>query len=238
MPKHFSLALAMSLALIPACALGAPWLPLTAGMRWEYRGAGGQHQIETITGFTTLHGRVVAVKSYAEGADAGLQNYWFLAPDGSVMLAGFLNPSASLAWVYEPPVRYLPVPPVVGPGPDVLTSVHDLFTDALLFQTSMRFDVTEQVTLAVPAGSFPTFGVGRLVNLPGPGTAPQLALTMDGRALPPPAPGIFYIQSTDWFSEGVGVVQYQSFELLQLVGFGSPVPVAHSSWARVKRLYH
>ena len=57
--------------------------------------------VETITGQTLVRGRVVAVKSYTDGPDAGLQNYWLLAPDGSVMLAGFSNPSAALAWAYD-----------------------------------------------------------------------------------------------------------------------------------------
>ncbi len=73
-PRSLVLCATIVLLFQPSPAQAAPWLPLTPGMRWEYQGLAGAHQVETITGFITLRGRVVATKSYAEGADAGLQN--------------------------------------------------------------------------------------------------------------------------------------------------------------------
>jgi hypothetical protein len=173
-----------SLVLAPLPVHAGDFLPLTIGNRWEYRGTGGSHQGEAITGQTLVRGRVVAVKSYTDGPDAGLQNYWLLAPDGSVMLAGFSNPSAALAWAYEPPIRYLPVPPVVSAGPFQHVVVHDLFTDAVVFTNDFRFDVTEEVTLSLPAGSFHSFGVGRAIPLPITSLGKGGALSLDGRRLP------------------------------------------------------
>jgi hypothetical protein len=227
----------LALTLAPTVARSETWQPLAVGSRWEYRGTGGGHQVETITGQTVVRGRVVAVKTYSEGPDAGLQNYWLLDADGSVLLAGFVNPSAALAQAYEPPIRYLPVPPGVGPQPPQLIDVYDLFTNALVFHGDLRYEVVEEVTLALPAGSFHAFGVGQVISLPGPAIAKGGAITLDGRRVPAASPSISVAVPRDWYSEGVGVVQYQTGDLYQLLGFGMATPTAKSSWARLKRLY-
>ncbi len=235
--RSFALCATIVLLFQPTPAQAAPWLPLVPGMRWEYQGLAGAHQVETITGFITLRGRVVATKLYAEGADAGLQNYWLLDVDGSVLLAGFLNPGAGLALVYEPPIRILPVPPAVGPQPSVMITAYDLFTDAVYATFPIRFDVTEDVMLSLPAGSFHAFGVVQAITLPLPSLLAKPALTLDGRTLGPQSPSIYSITTTDWFAEGVGVVQYQSNDFYQLLGFGLPTPTAQSSWGAIKRLF-
>jgi hypothetical protein len=232
-----ALCLLLALAVAPSNAGAGTWQPLATGSRWEYRGVGGAHQVETITGQTMVRGRVVAVKSYDEGVDAGLQNYWLLDANGSVLLAGFLNPSGATAWAYEPPIRLLPVPPAVGEQPFQAVDVYDLFTNTLVFHGSFRYDVTEEATLSLPAGSFHTFGIGRFIPLPGPALAKGGALTLDGRRLPAADPSIYILETTDWYAEDVGVVQYETGDLYQLVGFGLPTPTAKSSWAAIKRLY-
>jgi len=221
----------------PTAARSDPWLPLDVGNRWEYGGTGGAHQVETITGQRIVRGRVVSVKSYDEGPDAGLENYWLLDADGSVLLAGFMRPSGGLAWAYEPPIRLLPVPPIVGPQPFQNVVVYDLFTDAVVFNGSFRFDVLEDVMLTVPAGSFHAFGVGQAIPLPGPGVGSRPTLAADGRWLGAGPPSIYLVETTDWFTEGVGEVQYKSDVLYQLLGFGRPTPTVHSSWGAIKRLY-
>jgi hypothetical protein len=229
---------ALATLLVPVRARAADWLPLSVGNRWEYRGVGGTHQVETITGQTTVRGRTVAVKYYAEGVDAGLENYWYLDPDGSVRLAGFKNPSAGLAYAYEPPVRILHAPPVVGiidlpSGIDV----HDLVTDALLFTTFFSYDVAEHVSLTLPAGTFDSWGVGQVIALPSPGLKSGVRLGIDGRTLASSGASIYSLEETDWYSLGTGDVQYLSSELMQLVAFGRPTPVLASSWGKLKRLY-
>jgi len=228
----------LGVVLSPLLAQAAPWMPLALGTRWEYRGVGGSHQVETITGSQVIHGRTVAAKYYSEGADAGLENFWLLDADGSVLLAGFNNPSAALAYVYEPPIRILPVPPVIAPGSFVPTTVYNLFTDAVVATFYMRFDVTEHVQLALPAGSFDAFGVGQAINLPVPQLGGGRTLTLDGRSLDSGGKSIYLITTTDWYSEGVGDVQYITTDTYQLIGFGAPTPTAHASWTAIKRLYH
>jgi hypothetical protein len=219
-------------------APAAPWLPLGLGTRWEYRGVAGAHQVETITGTRVIHGRTVSVKQYAEGTNAGLENYWLLDVDGSVLLAGFNNPSAALAYAYEPPIRMLPVPPAVGPGASVQTTIHDLFTDAALYVYYLQYDVSEHVQLALPAGSFDAFGVGQAIMLPISQFGGGRTLALDGRTLAPSDKSIFLVNTTDWYAEGVGDVQYISDDRYQLVSFGLPTPTARTSWTAIKHLYH
>lgn len=222
-------------ALLPGSASAGDWLPLATGNRWEYQGVGGAHQVETITGQTMVRGRVVSVKSYAQGVDAGLQNYWLLDADGSVLLAGFTQPGGT-SWAYEPPIRILPVPPVVGPKPLQPVSVYDLVTGLLVFSDNFQVDVTEEVTLTLPAGSFHAFGVGSL-SPSRPALAKGGSIALDGRRIPASGPSIASSGTTDWFSEGTGDVQYNTDDLYQLVGFGRPTPIASSTWGGLKRLY-
>jgi hypothetical protein len=228
------------LALLSAPAMAGDWLPLAIGNRWEYRGTAGNHQVETIIGTTTVRGRVVAVKRYAEGANAGLENYWLLDPGtGSVMLAGFNNPTAGIAIAYEPPLTYLQAPPVVGtPFVPRFAFMHDLFTDADLGVIQYLFTVLQNVVLTLPAGSFDTFGVGAETPVPRPSLAARATLALDGRVLTGALAGSPDDGTTDWFSEGTGVVQYKGDDLYQLVGFGNPTPTAAATWGALKARFH
>jgi len=236
--RWFALALGFAslLTISGASASAADWQPLEIGNIWEYQGEGGDHQIQSIVGNQTLHGRVTAAKAYAEGVDAGLRNFWLLDADGSVLLAGFLL-SDGFGVIYEPPIRYLAVPPVVGPQPVQPVTAYVYATDAVYATFNIRIDALEDVVLALPAGSFQAFGVAEVVSAPGPALGPVRALSLDGRRLGPVTAGATASEATDWYSEGVGVVQYRGYSLLQLVSFNPPTPVAHSTWARVKRLY-
>lgn len=232
-----ALAACLALSLCAGASPAASWMPLTIGNTWEYQGDAGGHQVETITGFSAVRGRGVAVKHYAEGADAGLENYWLLAADGSVLLAGFYSPAAGFGYAYEPPIRFLPVPPVVGQQPLQLVTVHDIVTDAVVSTPTLRYDVTEATLLTLPAGTFSTFGVGQMYTLPGPGADSGVRMTLDGRIVRTPSKSIYYWVTSDWFAEGTGIVQYDTGELFQLVAFDHPTPTAQSSWGALKRLY-
>jgi hypothetical protein len=231
-----ALCAALALALSSVTAVAASYLPLVTGRTWMYQGDQGGHQTEVMTGTTTLHGRTVWVKHYDEGVDAGLENYWLLAFDGSVLLAGFHSPSAGLGFIYEPPIRYLPVPPALGDQPFQPIEYYDFTTDALLFSGTVRIDVLEDVWLTLPAGTYHSFGVGQYVPLPGP-AATGARRTLDGRVVASTSKSIGILQPTDWFSEGVGIVMYSSGELYQLESVGGPTPTAKSSWTAIKRLY-
>jgi len=215
----------------------AAWQPLAVGAQWTYLGDAGSQEVQAITGTFVLRGRTVAIKSYLEGPDAGLSNFWLLDPDGGVLLAGFDNPSAGLGLAYEPPIRFLPVPPVVGPQPFVDVTAYDLGTGAVHAQFPMRYDVFLQAQVVVPAGTFDTFAVGQVINLPAPGAATPGPLALDGRRTSATTRGITAGQPSDWYAEGFGVVQFQATQFFQLVSTNAPSAATRTSWARVKRLY-
>jgi hypothetical protein len=154
-----------------------------------------------------------------------------------VLLAGFLNPSASFSLAYEPPIRYLPVPPEAGPAPTQHIVAHDLFTDAVAFAFDIRMEVTESVVLTLPAGTYQAVGVGQVAPVAGQALAKGSSFTLDGRPLPLGDALGSAVTPTDWYSFGVGIVMYQASDLFQLVGFGLPTATASSSWGAIKRLY-
>ena len=103
-------------ALFARCAAAAtlPLLPLDIGNHWEYVGALGTVDAEAITGTRVILGRTVTVKSYLQGPNAGLQNWWLTGPNGEVMLAGFDSPSATFTLGYEPPITMCGGAPALG----------------------------------------------------------------------------------------------------------------------------
>jgi hypothetical protein len=235
--RRISLAAVIALTLVsaPSIARGDSWMPLAPGTHWEYANlVGDVHEAQTITGQRTVRGRTVAVKSYAEGPDAGLQNYWLLDADGSVLLAGFMNPSVALALSYEPPIRFLAVPPAYGPQPVQHIVAHDLLTDAVV----NAFDLQLEQALAEVSPPFyftPVFAtaVGQLSPPVGTPLVSGISLTLDGRRLPSGFTG----PETDFFNYSVGVVLYQSSDQFGLTVFGLPTPTAKTSWGAIKRLY-
>ncbi len=230
--------------IIALSALGAsrpaaadPWQPLEVGLRWEYRGVGGEHQVERISGLRSVRGRTVAVKAYSEGADAGLENFWQLGADGTVFLCGFNAPSGPLALAYEPPIAYLPGPPALGASRTTDVTVYNLSDGTLYSAFSIRCAVLEEVDLALPAGVFHALGTGQLDSTPRAIVAGGRTFSLDGRSIGGTPAGLGP-SPTDWYADGVGVVQYQASDFFQLVSYGQPTPTTRSSWAAIKRLYH
>ena len=71
----------------------------------------------------------------------------------------------------------------------------------------------------------------------GPALAARRAVTLDGRSLPAAGSTVSGTMTTDWYAEGVGLVQYSTTDLFQLVGFGQPTATLASNWGAIKRLY-
>jgi hypothetical protein len=244
MPRSHPLAHSLSALLLATLALASsrtatadPWQPLEVGRRWEYRGVGGAHQVETITGDLMLRGRSVAAKYYAEGPDAGLENYWMLGADGTVFLCGFNAPSAALAVAYEPPIPYLPGPPALGASRTTSVTAYRIADGSVLDALTLTCTVLEEVDLSLPAGLFHALGAGQVLVAPQAIQAGGRTFSLDGRMLTGVAPGLA-ASATDWYSDGIGIVQYQTIDLYQLVGFGLPTSAGRSTWSAIKRLYH
>lgn len=239
-PAFLALAACALLARTAAPALAGtstlPLLPLELGNHWEYMGVGGTPNQEAITGTLTIRGREVTVKTYLSGPNAGLENWWLTGPNGEVLLAGFDNPTATLALAYEPPITICGGTPALGDSWTTNFIAYALPSMTPSAGLGITYGVLEDAPVTVPAGTFPCFGVGQIA----PGGAAALmsshGLTLDGRvasgALKPAAN-----VATEWLSRGIGVVQFNSGDLFQLTGYGNPTPTRATTWGMLKRLY-
>ena len=97
----------------------------------------------------------------------------------------------------------------------------------------LGFEVMEEADIALPAETLHSFGIGQ--TLPPTIRTPTGSLrTLEGKV--PTTQGSI---ASDWFSAGVGYVQYLYGENdpFQLTAFDMPTPVAVTSWGQVKDRY-
>ena len=95
----------------------------------------------------------------------------------------------------------------------------------------MTLTVVSEEMLTLPAGQFPVFGIGEVGSAQGPLTRDGVEYALSGERLTPGR------DASDWYSENVGLVQYRTDDLYQLVRFDAPTPVVGTTWGRVKALF-
>ena len=91
----------------------------------------------------------------------------------------------------------------------------------------------------VPAGAFHSFGIGDYPVPPRLQSAVGIQFDVFGRRLPTGSLGSRFF-AKDWYSEGVGVVQYQYYtepERMMRLHYWHPTPVESATWGRLKALY-
>lgn len=225
------LVLAGSLVAVPV--LAQPYLPLAVGNHWSYQGIGGKHEQQTITGTTMILGRDVYVKSTTESSsNSGLENYWSTEPDGDVFLHGFYRNIEAFGVVYDPPLRMVDAPLAMGKS----WTTHAAIFYLPGMTPGESFDFTESVLegakkLTVPAGTFAAFGIGQTLAPPAARTLAGSPLALDGSVQAISA------QASEWYSAGVGEVQFQADDLYQLSSYDFPTPVASTTWGKLKHWY-
>lgn len=223
---------AAAIALTAALPAAAQYLPLEMGNEWGYVSTTGGSEVHTVTGQIPLFGDTPWVIEWTGNpGNEGLSNFWTSEPDGDVHVFGFYIED-DFGVVYDPPILYVDAPLELG---KVWTQTVDLYTyPDLVLQgpLELAFEVYEDGVLVVPAGEFPSFGIGQ--TLP-----PGLLEASGGRDLLGRVIGAQTgSPATDWFSSGVGVVQYRSIDLWQLESLGGPVPTRSSSWGQIKRTFY
>jgi hypothetical protein len=223
-------ALAVTVALlIPVVVAAEQYLPLTIGNQWVYQGVAGKSERQLVTEMRTFWGSDTYVISYLDSSsNQGLENYWTTDADGDVSLWGFYNATNGEGILYTPPIKRVDAPLYVGKTWS--TTFDYYFLPGMTYggtATIVMSDWEERI-LVVPAGPFPTVGVGQ-----GPYDGPLRGYSLAGlRVSAVPVRG-----ASDWYSPSVGLVQYQSDDLYQLTSFGGPTPAVQSTWGRVKALY-
>jgi len=213
-------------------ALAQPYFPLAIGNSWDYQTAGGVHETQTITGTTTVFGHTAFVNTFTNNPDnAGLENYWQVGNNGGVLLLGFFRSNDGFGIVYDPALTIVDAPLAVGKTWSSEATFYRLPAMTTEGTFTVSFSAYEDVMLTVPAGTYHAFGIGQYLP---PGSAKTFAgapLNLDGTLR------VTAGQATDWYTAGVGEVQYGPGDLFQLVGLNLPTPATALSWGRVKAVY-
>jgi hypothetical protein len=227
-------------ALLSALGFGAvlaeEYLPLGIDNFWEYDGVEGKHEVQTVTRTMLLWGTEVYVIEYSEStSNEGLENYWTTDPDGSVDIWGFyrtLDEWGDWGYLYNPPIRVLQPPLYLGKEWTTTVGQYSLPDSSFSGWLDFTFCVVEEGLVTVPAGTYYAYGIEQCLAAVRGRPLPDW-VAIDGTSLDVPRarnPG-------NWWSGGIGCVQYSADDLYQLVQFNQPTPVTEVSWGRLKAEY-
>jgi hypothetical protein len=205
--------------------------PLATGNFWSYVAESGVEETRVVGEPVPIFQDNPYPLEYTIGDpdNQGLINFWTSESDGGVLLWGFERQTWGI--LYQPPIRMVDAPLYVGKTWTVTADLYSL-PDTVFYQTmEFSFMVHEDPELTVPAGEFPTFGIGD--------QAPATLALLGGRY------NLMGEITTNkdsfvnrWYSLGVGLVQEHLDEIYQLETWtDDPVGVEASSWGAVKALY-
>jgi hypothetical protein len=114
-------------------------------------------------------------------------------------------------------------------------------SDTVFAAFTIVWGVLETPALTLPAGTFHTVGVAQgappaALSASGAGSA---RFTLDGRRIPAGLATSSAATRTpsDWFAEGVGIVQWGYGDDYQLVAWAAATPVRPVTWGELKTRY-
>jgi hypothetical protein len=219
---------------IPAVA--HTYQPLTIGAQWVYVNQVHGPQTMTITGERVVLGALTRIRHQSEAAQT-YENYWTADADGNLWLHGAYNYDG-FNIAYLPPIQMASAPLFEGKTwvtqGILLYGLDGTPSGETPFDYPLR--VYTEGVLTVPAGDFYAYGVGydtgsRLIF-----TREGKSYDMFGRALDAD-PVRVDDNSTEWYSDGVGLVMFGYADRFLLESYGFPVPVEHRSWGGIRALY-
>ncbi len=241
--RAVSIALAVfTLAAAPVRAGLTPgWMATDPGTRWIYVSDTGLRDTVVCRGLADIGGTLASMNEFVgAGLDMGLQQFWQNSggdPSGDLLFLGFYRLDSAWGVRYVPPLRFMHGPPSVGRSWIEHADAFSVPDGMGLGPIGLAFDVLEQSIL-------PPLGVSWGVDY----TATSTVLKRGGRTYSvlghalggsaPPASHAGIATPELWLQFYVGEVQYwQAGGLYRLETFDSPVPVAGTTWGRIKRLY-
>ncbi len=240
-------AVAVSLVIVASLFAHAPGLatvyhPLDIGTEWHYADELDQTHSRAMTGTREVLGVDTVVRHeeiYEGGTVIDLfENFWTSSPDGDLHIHGWVNYMYGAEAAYSPPIMIIDSPleyDKIWVTQDVQRCDLDGSNCGAPFDVA--YIVCFEGEVVVPAGTFLSFGVGSYPPPPSPRSAAAFRFDLFGRRLS--ASGRGFVPS-DWYSEDVGVVQYQYYtepERVMRLQSWQPTPVEPDSWGRLKALY-
>lgn len=215
---------------IVGSAAGQEYLPLETGNFWSYVADDGAKEMRVVGDqVPVFQGNPYGIEYTISPNNQGLVNYWTSGPDGDVLLWGFFR--EGWGYLYQPPILMVDAPLSVS---KTWTTTTDMYTlpGTIFEQTAdFAFMVREAPELTVPAGVFPTYGIG----FPDPGAKTFLngRYTLWGELRTDKDAGV-----DSWYSLDVGIVQDNLDRFYKLETYTDhPVAVVASTWGSVKALY-
>lgn len=211
-------------------AEGQEYLPLETGNFWSYITEGGAKEMRVVGGQVPIfQGTPYEIEHPISDSNQGLVNYWTSGPDGDVLLWGFFRDG----WgrLYQPPISMVEAPLTVGKS---WTTTVDIFSlpDTIFMETVDFTNIVQEAPeLTVPAGVFPTFGIGFVE--PVATTLSTGRYTLLGELMMDKDVG-----RLTWYSLDVGIVQEDHGPIYKLETYTDhPVATEVSTWGAVKALY-
>jgi len=218
--------------------------PLDVGAEWHYVNELGQTHIRSMIGIQDVLG-IETVVRHEEISESGaiidlFENFWTCDGEGDLYLHGAVNYMHGFEAAYCPPIMIVDSPLEY----DKIWVTYDVQRcDLDGSNCGDPFDVAYVVCVEegvfAPAGAFHSFGIG---DYPAPPVLPSLAgmqFDVFGRRVETGGPGGRFF-AKDWYSEGVGVVQYQYHtepEHMMRLEYWQATPVERGTWGRLKALY-
>ena len=245
-----AVALPLVVALVPgmlpatsAAAEPAPaYMPLVPGLIWEYETVGGDTWTTSVGGPLQVRGRPTTTLSDVISVPEPqvVENYWSVDASGSVYLHGAHNLTHGMVLAYEPPILWLAAPLRVGETWGTSVEVYSVLEGGAPYTEAMLvYGALVEMDLAVPAGTFPVFGVG-FIEPPRLDKGDGRVFDVRGRLLGGNGGDKDDIvgEADHWYSDGTGVVQQSFIGLLfRLTNWNGPTATTAATWGRVKDLY-
>jgi hypothetical protein len=233
----------MCLAILTVSSRGLSYdyFPLGIGSQWEYYSTYFGEQSVSILGEEIVLGVTTRVRSQVD-PEQSFENYWTVDSSGDVFLHGAVNFTYPMEVAYWPPLKMVEAPLFVGRA-WVTIGVRCYNLDGTPWDQEpidYPLRVYTEGVLTVPAGDFYCYGVGYDT-----GSGPLLVGrqgTFDVLGRRVGASQLAGDNSTEWYSDGVGVVQSCDFTDRQyasrLVSYHLvPVSTQATTWGRLKAIF-
>ncbi len=218
--------------------------PLDVGTEWHYANELDQTHSRSMTGIQDVLGVETVVRD-EEISESGsvidlFANFWTCDGEGDLYLHGAVNYMYGFEAAYCPPIMIVDSPleyDKIWVTYDVQSCNLDGTNCGDPFDVAYIVCIEEEVL--VPAGAFHSFGIGDYPPPPSLWSPAGMQFDVFGRRL-----SIGRLDSRffpeDWYSEGVGVVQYQYYtepEGMMRLEYWLPTPVEPATWGRLKALF-